>query len=97
MYTGFCCDDELDEARGCKSFAENNMFCSGYTQANPNAITGQLSNIKYAYCPFDVNKCGSQTRKLESSFVVQSFETSPTFTGGTGDHCAYTLTSDTML
>lgn len=48
IYSGFCCDDELNKLTGCKNVAKGSNFCS------KTDIKDELMKMsKYLFCPFD--------------------------------------------
>lgn len=57
--SGFCCNQEANKATKCKSFLnQTSSFCA---RGDDGRFGGAL---KYIYCPYNQQKCGSEQKKL---------------------------------
>jgi hypothetical protein len=89
---GYCCNEALHKVTNCRAVSSH--MCSG------NSLSHETNKVlrehaKYAFCPFDGNKCGSQQRTLVSDFTKQTVRTSVAMSNT--DVCPYVLNSETLL
>ena len=87
---GYCCNEYLHAKTNCRAISSH--MCSG-----KQVITDKFlrEHAKYAYCPFDGNKCGTGQREVVSGFSKQGVRTSVAM--GSSDVCPYVLKSETLL